>query len=127
MTLAVLGYVTLAALLLAGRSVLSVVSLHLSHDRALRARKLDLEERQIALHEQKAKSPAVPAAIPADLMRRVTRWGNADAQEAERKVLLDLYNDFRDAPDPWVEVRSHLPAEPSDDLPRELFTGLLQS
>lgn len=125
--LTLLGYVTLAALLLAGRAVLAAVSLHLSADRALRARKLDLEERQIAVQEQRAKSPAVPAAIPADLMRRVTRWGNADAQESERKVLLDLYNDYRDAPDPWVEVRSHLPAEPADDLPAELFTGLLQS
>lgn len=125
--LVLLGYVTLTALLLAGRSVLAAVSLHLSADRALRARKLDIEERQVAVLENKTKGVAVPASIPADLMRRVTRWGDPSAQDAERKVLLDLYNDFSSAADPWVEVRAHLPPEPRDEMPPEMFTGMLQS
>lgn len=125
--LTLLGYVTLAAVLFAGRAVLSAVMLHLAADRALRARKLDIEERTVAIQEQRTKSPAVPAAIPPDLLRRITRWGDPSAQESERKILLDLYQEFRDLPDPWVEVRAHLAPEPADDLPQEMFTGLLQS
>lgn len=125
--LVTLGYVTLIALLFAGRSVLSAVTLHLAADRALRARKLDLEERAVAVQENRVKPVAIPSSIPADLMRRVLRWGDPDAQEAERNVLLNLYASFPDAPDPWVEVRSHLPAEPRDDLPAEIFVGVMQS
>lgn len=124
---ALLGYVTLIALLLAGRAVLSAVTLHLAADRALRARKLDLEERAVAVQEHRVKPVSVPSSIPADLMRRVLRWADADAQQNERKILLDLYAEFSEAPDPWVEVRTHLPAEPRDELPQEMFTGMLQS
>lgn len=125
--LTLLGYVTLAALLFAGRSVLSAVTLHLTADRALRARKLDLEERAVAVQENRVKPVAIPTAIPSDLMRRVLQWTDPEAQEGARKILLDLYQSFHDAPDPWAEVRSHLPAEPSDNLPSEIFTGVLQS
>lgn len=123
----IFGYIALAALLYAGRSVLVAVTLHLSADRALRTRALDIEERKVAIQENRGKNPTLPKAIPSDLYRRITKWDSPEAQDAERKILLDLYNEFQDAPDPWVEVRSHLPAEPSDELPQEMFTGMLQS
>lgn len=125
--LVLLGYIALAALLFAGRSVLAAVALHLAADRALRTRALDIEERKVAIQENRGKSPAIPKAIPSDLYRRITKWDSPEAQDAERKILLDLYNEFHDTPDPWVEVRSHLPAEPSDEMPQEMFTGMLQS
>ncbi len=88
----------------------------------LASRALDLSERKIALLEKTARGPAIPLSIPPDLYRRITKWGNAEAQESERKVLLDLYQEFQDAPDPWVEVRAHLSPEPLDELPAEMFT-----
>ncbi len=110
--LLLLGFSALALLALGGRVAAALV------DRAL-----GLAERKIKLLEQVAQGPAIPASIPPDLYRRITKWGNAEAAESERKILLDLYNEFRDAPDPWVEVRAHLPAEPKDELPSELFSG----
>ncbi len=90
---------------------------------ALISRALDLSERKITLLEKATRGPAIPLSIPPDLYRRITKWGNAEAQEAERKVLLDLYQEFQDAPDPWVEVRVHLSPEPNEALPESLFTG----
>ncbi len=89
---------------------------------AFLTRMLDLAERRLILMENATRSASPPRGLPPDLYRRITKWGNADAQEAERKVLLDLYFEFADAADPWVEVRAHLPPEPSDDLPAEMYT-----
>lgn len=131
--LALLGYLALGLFAIGGRAGYVLLQEFLDTRRIERgrelghaARKLDLEERAIAVTEQRAKAPAVPSSIPADLMRRVTRWTEKDAQDSERKILLDLYNDFADAPDAWAEVRAHLPAEPDDRMPTELFTGLVQ-
>ncbi len=85
-------------------------------------RGLDIAERKVKVLELHTQGPAIPTSIPPDLYRRITKWMDQDAQESERKILLDLYNEFRDAPDPWVEVRSHLPKEPSDEWPTEIYT-----
>lgn len=125
--LAFFGFVTLAAALFAGRAVLSAVTLHLAADRALRTRKLDLEERALVVTEQRTRNTVVPASIPPDLMRRISRWGTEDAQASERKILLDLYNEYHDQPDPWASVRNALPPEQNDELPQQIFSGLMQT
>lgn len=119
------GFLTLMGV--GGWLVVKMVFNYLDRQVELATRELDLEERKVATQEQRQRSPAVPKAIPSDLYRRITKWDSPDAQDAERKVLLDLYNEFHDAPDPWVEVRAHLPQEPSDELPAEMFTGLPQT
>ncbi len=84
-------------------------------ERELESRKLDLKERALVAQEQRQKSAAPPTSIPPDLVRRIMRWESPDAQDGERKVLLDLYYEFRDCADPWVEVRAHLAPEPNDE------------
>ncbi len=96
-------------------------------ERTLESRKLDLEERRLGLLERQARGPATPQGIPSDLFRRIMKWGNQDAQEAERKVVLDLYQEFQDAPDPWAEVRAHLPIEPTDTVSDDFYAGGLVS
>ncbi len=114
--LVLLGFATLALLAIGvyrGGQVVHVLA----------SRALDLSERKIRVLEVHAQGPAIPKAIPPDLYRRITSWQDQEAQEAERKILLDLYQEFRDSPDPWVEVRAHLPKAPhDDDLPTEMFT-----
>jgi hypothetical protein len=89
-------------------------------ERALESRKLDLKERALVVEEQRLKSPNLPTTIPPDLVRRIFRWESPDAQDAERKILLDLYYEFRDCPDPWVEVRGHLVGAPDDEMPDDI-------
>lgn len=84
-------------------------------------RRLTLEERGVALKEQQARS-STPPAIPSDLLRRVTRWQDPVAQESERTVLLSLFEEFRDRSDPWADVRSHLPPEPSEEYASPLLS-----
>lgn len=117
-----LGFACLVLLALGGRAGFAVLRSLL----ALCQRYLDLEERRIATQELKTRSPAAPASIPPDLYRRITAWGDEDSQSNERKILLDLYEQFRDAPDPWSEVRSHLPKAPDERLPDDLFNGMVQ-
>jgi hypothetical protein len=113
------GVCSLALVALGGRAVLA-----LARDVVqLAARKLDLEERTVAVVEARAKGATPPAIIPPDLFRRITKWADPSAQEAERKILLDLYFQFQDQPDPWVEVRAHLPREPQDAMSSDVFTG----
>lgn len=111
-----LGFATLALLAVGGfyggRATSRIVT-----------RALDLSERKIAVQENRQRSPAVPVSIPPDLYRRITRWGTSDAQNDERATLLDLYNEFRDSPDPWMEVRNHLPTEPEDRMSDDIFSG----
>lgn len=109
---------------------LGLMAARLEHDRdaldaqaRLQSRKLDLEERALIAQEQRQRNPAVPVAIPSDLYRRITRWGSSDAQNDERTTLLDLYNEFRDAGDPWAEVRAHLPTEPDDRASDTIYAG----
>lgn len=115
----VLGFAVLVVLAVGGGAVIRVASIHLAADRVLRGRKLDLEERTIALSEQKAKGAPTPTTIPPDLYRRITAWGDPMAQESERKIILDLYAEvashYPDEPQRWVEVRRLLPRPPSDD------------
>jgi hypothetical protein len=87
---------------------------------ALHSRRLDLEERVIVLQEVKSRPQRSPS-IPPDLLRRVTRWVDPDAQDAERKAILDLYAEFADDSDPWVKVRQNLSAEPRDDTSSDIF------
>ncbi len=103
------------------RDALNVAQERRYAERVLRSRALDLKERELKTQESRQRSPAVPTSIPSDLYRRITKWESPDAQDAERKVLLDLYSEFRDAPDPWVEVRAHLSPEPSDQLSDDIF------
>lgn len=103
---------------------------YLDRQLAIASRKLDLEERAVAVQEQRSKGVRPPAAIPPDLMRRVLRWQDVDAQAGERKILLDLYAEFASETKPeaetWTNVRQHLPRElPDLDEPgtRELFVA----
>lgn len=79
---------------------------------------LSVLERRMTLDENAVQAKArlaVPPSIPPDLLRRITRWADDSAQEAERSVILTLYENFRDAADPWSSVRQSLPPEPRDD------------
>lgn len=109
-----------------GGAALRVASLHLAADRTLRSRKLDLEERSVAIQEQKAKGAPVPASIPPDLYRRIMNWGETLAQESERKIILDLYAEVADQYDSedqrWAQVRSLLPKPPSENDEPVLFS-----
>jgi hypothetical protein len=97
------------------------LSMHVSQQWvALQSRRLDLDERVIVLQETKSRPQRSPS-IPPDLLRRVTRWVDPDAQDAERKAILDLYAEFADDADPWVKVRQNLSAEPRDDIPSDIF------
>lgn len=111
-----------AAVLGAGVYVASRIA---SSALALVARKLDLDERTVAMQEQRTRSVRTPSAMPSDLVRRITKWHDEQAQAMERKVILDLYAEFQESPDPWLEVRNHLPAEPRDDLPDTPDLGLV--
>lgn len=101
-------------------AVLRLASIHLAADRALRSRKLDLEERSVAIAEQKVKGPPVPAMIPPDLLRRINNWGDLISQESERKIILDLYAEvaphYEQEEQRWQQVRAHLPKAPADEV-----------
>lgn len=115
----VLGIFALLFVAMVGGAAVRVAAIHLAADRGLRSRQLDLEERTIALSEQKAKGAPTPAAIPPDLYRRITAWGDLLAQESERKIILDLYAEvaphYASESERWVQVRSLLPKPPADD------------
>lgn len=119
--LALLGFATLAVLAYGFQQGSRVLFEHLAADRALRSRKLDLEERAVAVTEHKARGPAVPA-IPPDLHRRITKWQDDEGQANERKIILDLYEQFRDTPDPWAAVRDVLPREFDERVSDVIFT-----
>lgn len=84
------------------------------------SRKLDLDERQIVLQEKRVQGPPVPASMPPDLVRRVMRWQDKDAQDAERKNLLDLFAETGS----WDNVRAVLPKELDDAPVTEPTLGL---
>ena len=99
----------------------AVADARIFHERQIAEQRLALDERDvavrertIAVQEQRAKT-AMPVSIPPDLVRRIQSWQTPEAQEAERKVILDLFYDFEHEPDPWLEVRHHLPPEPQDE------------
>lgn len=86
-------------------------------------RRLDLDERALALQERRSET-ITPPAIPPDLMRRIVGWQDETAQALERKVILDLYAECAGHPDPWASVRQHLPPllPPSDDRAVEVVS-----
>ncbi len=84
-------------------------------------RRLDLDERVIALQETRGRS-SVPPAMPPELVRRIMQWQDVSAQESERSVILGLYDEFRDVPDPWSKVKAHLAPMPADDLSSALLS-----
>lgn len=118
------GIVALVLVAAVGGAAVRVAAVHLAADRALRSRKLDLEERSVTLSEQKAKGAPAPAAIPPDLYRRIMAWGDPLAQELERKTILDLYAEvapgFTSEEDRWRHVRINLPKAPDEDEGRLL-------
>ena len=88
---------------------------------ALVSRALDVVERKQTLLEQRAKA-SVPPAIPPELLRRITAWTDPQAQESERSLILSLYEEFRDDPNQWQRVKSHLPPAPADTYDSPLLS-----
>ena len=113
-----------AFLLLTGAVAYAVIRMAASWlDRQieLASRQLTVEERKVAIEEAKSKGPAIPAAMPPDLMRRVTAWQDIDARDQERKILLDLFAELQD----WDKVRAALPQAPTDEIRDDISIGLV--
>ena len=95
-------------------------------DFALEERKVAILERDVAIREAAEQRLATvppaaaarkpPPQIPADLQLRIGRWTDQWAQDAERRVILELYEDCGEK---WDDVRKLLAARdarPEDDL-----------
>ncbi len=81
---------------------------------------LSLAERKQAELEKRTRS-LIPPTIPPELMRRIMKWGDVSAQELERAAILGLYEEFRDAENPWAKVKAHLPPEPRETVDSALL------
>lgn len=112
----VAGFLVLVGLV--SYALIRLLASYLDRQIALASRSIAVEERQVALEESKAKGPTLPPPMPPDLVRRVTRWQDKDAQDNERKVLLDLFAET----DSWDGVRALLPKEYDEQPKSELYS-----
>ncbi len=101
-------------------AIVHVASRLLAIAQPLAERHFDLQERALAIQEGKAKN-RVPPVVPPDLTRRIMAWGDELAQANERKIILDLYEEFADEPHPWDRVRAHLAPVPSEQVDTTLL------
>ena len=89
----------------------------------VRARRVAVLERRVALEERRLKDSPTGDPMPADLLDRINAWEDDFAKDDQRRVIADLYAEYRD----WDKVRQRLeaPAPATDRIaaPRE---GLIQ-
>lgn len=71
---------------------------------AIDARRVSVEEREVALRELLAQRPELGEPMPSDLDERIRAWDDEFAQEQERSNITALYALYRD----WAVVRSKL-------------------
>jgi hypothetical protein len=74
-------------------------------DRDLDARRIDLEERTVALEEARSEVAIKQVRMPGELAARIRAWEDPAAQDAERQTIMDLYADLGD----WQAVIAALP------------------
>lgn len=116
-TVLVLGLIGIGA---AVGLVLYVTSRIVAVAQPMVTRHFDLAERALRLQEQRAKN-RTPPVVPPDLRRRIAAWGDESAQANEQKIILDLYEEFSEDPNPWDRVRAHLVQAPSDAVDTTLL------
>lgn len=120
-TLLAIVLAVLALIGVGGWLVVKMAFNYLDRQIELASRGIAVEERKVAIEEAKSKGPAIPAAMPPDLMRRVNAWQDADARDQERKILLDLFAELQD----WDRVRAALPKAPTDEIRDDIGLGLV--